>query len=78
MLVDFVGNGIASMVCMEAGNWVVGCVGWGSGVMRWICLMGWAGLAVLCACEMDWICFDEVEDLFVVYDYTHHPLVDYP
>jgi hypothetical protein len=46
--------------------------------MRWVCSVGRAGLHVLRACKMDWICFDEVEVVFVVYDYFHHPLVDYP
>jgi hypothetical protein len=32
MLVDLVGNGIANVVCMGAGNWVVVYVGWGRAV----------------------------------------------
>ena len=57
MLVGLVGNGIANVVCMGAGNWVVGCVGWGSGVVRWGCLVGWAGPIVLCCVHARWIGF---------------------
>ena len=39
---------------------------------------GWSSCVVLRACKMGWITFDEVEVLYVVYDYSHHPLVIYP
>ena len=57
MLVGLVGNGIANVVCMEARNWVVGYVGWGSGVMRWGRLVGWAGPIVLCCVHARWTGF---------------------
>jgi hypothetical protein len=68
MLVDLVGNGIANVVCMGAGNWVVDCVGWGERCdeMGLFDGTGWSRCVVSRECKMDWICFDEIEDLFLV------------